>query len=146
MLVMYILTYLNYLRYCLGTYSIFSLWILITTWLIIWIPSKFGQKVRANNYYVLQNFYWNLKLSRISSGVLVPAIWQIFTPCLHTFFTHIILGFWSQRSACASATKWPLYLALFSPPLLFSAICSEQTWSLIGWWLQRQASSLAAGS
>ena len=29
---------------------------------------------------------------------------------------------------------------------LLWAFCSEQTWSLIGWWLQRQASSLAAGS
>ena len=39
-------------------------------------------------------------------------------------------------------------LGIISPPplSLFSAICSEQTWSLIGWWLQRQASSLAAGS
>ena len=42
------------------------------------------------------------------------------------------LGFWSELSACASATKWTLNLALFLFLSSLRAFCSEQTWSLIG--------------
>ena len=34
-------------------------------------------------------------------------------------------NFWSERSACASATKWPLNYALFSPPLSLSPLSSS---------------------
>ena len=42
--------------------------------------------------------------------------------------------------------KVAIKLCIISPPLSFSAICSEQTWALIGWWLSASTSQMSYGT
>ena len=69
---------------------------------------------------------------------------------LHFFSAHfpriLVLVRVLVRAECMRQRNEVAIILGIISPLSFSTTCSEQTWSLIGWRLQRQASSLAVGS